>query len=551
MTTRESGQRPLDDCILKKHLLLPSQNPSCLNEWSPPQQCDIDNLSLGQLQGKGHESRDQRPSKCTHLLFGRYEKLSKIGEGAYGMVFKCLDTQTGDMVAVKRFNASDDDPLVKKIALREIKMLKRLKHPNLVNLIEVFRRKRKLHLVFQYIDHSLLHELDSQGPNGLNRDKIVRITWQILLGINFCHQSSCIHRDIKPENILINSQGEVKLCDFGFARFIDAGDTYTDYVATRWYRSPELLVGDKHYGPPVDIWAVGCVFGEMLTRMPLWPGRSDLDQIYLITKNLGNLLPQQQKTFLTNSYFTGVVLPRPQSIEPLEVKFEGMRPKITPAELEVLRSCLVMDPNGRSTCSDLLQLLYFEKIRNPEASTNLPSLQTDAPNEASAQRPLSNEATTASVIYLDGLSLQNPSGKCRKTEKPTGQAVAVAQSTMAETHGQNAPTHHNFVRADQRKLAGSMCSLANKGNAMKLQPVTFPWLGGSCTQLNRRSGGDPCRNSSANTTTVSLRPDLQSTQQPTRFQGSTATNVTMQIRGGHLTPAWPTAHRTPSADSKH
>ncbi|VDK37352.1 unnamed protein product [Taenia asiatica] len=438
-------------------------------------------------------------NRCTHLLFSRYEKLSKIGEGAYGMVFKCLDTQTGDMVAVKRFNASDDDPLVKKIALREIKMLK------------------------------------------------------------------CIHRDIKPENILINAQGEVKLCDFGFARFIaDAGDAYTDYVATRWYRSPELLVGDKHYGPPVDIWAVGCVFAEMLTRLPLWPGRSDLDQIYLITKNLVKSsrrllrrlnLPQDKAEDDMNQNGSTEGLP-PINFkvllrkEPLEVKFEGMRPKITPAELEVLKSCLVMDPNGRSTCSALLQLLYFEKIRNPDASAKVPSLQIDASDEVTAQRPLSNEVTTASVIYLDGLSLQNASGKGRRTEKPTGQVV-VSQSTLAESHGQNASTHHTFVRADQRKLAGSMCSLANKGTAMKLQPVAFPWLSGSCTQLNRRSGGDPNRTPSPNTATAGLRSDLQATQPLTRFQGLTATNVTMPIRGGHLTPAWPIAHRTPSAGPKH
>lgn len=133
------------------------------------------------------------------------------------------------------------------------------------------------------------------------------------------------------------------------------------------------------------------------------------------------------------------------------------------------QSCLVMDPNGRSTCNALLQLLYFEKIRNPDASIKVPSLQVDAP-EAPVQRPLSNEATTTPIIYLDGLSLQTPSGKSGRTEKPTGQ-VPLLQSTLTESHGQNAPTHHTFVRADQRKLAGSMCSLANKGTAMKLQPV--------------------------------------------------------------------------------
>ncbi|VDK71357.1 unnamed protein product [Dibothriocephalus latus] len=295
-----------------------------------------------------------------HLLFSRYEKLSKIGEGAYGVVFRCLDQKTGQMVAVKRFTATDDDPLVKKIAFREIKMLKRLKHPNLVNLLEVFRRKKKLHLVFQYIDYSLLQELDNPVANTMDRDKVMNITWQILQGINFCHQSNCIHRDIKPENILINAQGEVKLCDFGFARFLaDAGDTYTDYVATRWYRAPELLVGDTHYGPPVDVWAIGCVFAEMLTKVPLWPGRSDLDQLYLITRNLGKILFMTASDVLIFSLYL-----REYSVEPLETKFEGMHPKITQVEFNFLKACIVMDPSQRSKCSELLQHAYFQKLRD-------------------------------------------------------------------------------------------------------------------------------------------------------------------------------------------
>ncbi|VDN97163.1 unnamed protein product [Rodentolepis nana] len=503
-----------------------------------PRKCSLEGSSSGRSQSKGHDSRVQR-SNNTRLLFNRYEKLSKIGEGAYGMVFKCLDTQTGEMVAVKRFNASDDDPLVRKIALREVKMLKRLKHPNLVNLIEVFRRKKKLHLVFEYIDRSLLHELDTQGPNGIVRDKIMRITWQILQGINFCHQSNCIHRDIKPENILINSQGDVKLCDFGFARFLaDAEDTYTDYVATRWYRSPELLVGDTHYGPPVDVWAVGCVFAEMLTRLPLWPGRSDLDQLYLITKNLGNLLPQQQKTFLTNSYFTGVVLPRPQSREPLEVKFEGMRPKITPEELEVLKSCLVMNPSGRSSCATLLQLPYFEEMRN--SSSKCPSVQSEAPEEVSNPRPSPNDATTP-LICLDGISLQNP-------KKSLPQPINL-QATVTE-QSPNGPTHHGFVRADQRKLVGSVCSLNSKGTAVKLQPAAFPWISGSCSQLNKRAGSD-----SINTPTATKAGTLQSDlhlghNSSTRNQGPPLTNQVTSTRN-HLIPLWPATRRAPSAGPKH
>uniref|UniRef100_A0A1I7XLJ6 cyclin-dependent kinase n=1 Tax=Heterorhabditis bacteriophora TaxID=37862 RepID=A0A1I7XLJ6_HETBA len=187
----------------------------------------------------------------------KYEKLGKIGEGSYGVVYKCRNKDTGQVVAIKKFVETEDDPQIKKIALREIRMLKQLKHPNLVTLLEVFKRNRKLHLVFEHCDRTVLHDLEKY-PNG----------------------------DVKPENILLTKNDMVKLADFGFARIINPTEMYTDYVATRWYRSPELLVGDTIYGPPVDIWAVGCVLAELITGEALWPGRSDIDQLYLIKKTI-------------------------------------------------------------------------------------------------------------------------------------------------------------------------------------------------------------------------------------------------------------------------
>uniref|UniRef100_A0A2D4MH72 mitogen-activated protein kinase n=1 Tax=Micrurus spixii TaxID=129469 RepID=A0A2D4MH72_9SAUR len=126
--------------------------------------------------------------------------------------------------------------------------------------------------------------LTSRVPEHL----VKSITWQTLQAVNFCHKHNCIHRDVKPENILITKHFVIKLCDFGFARILTGPcDYYTDYVATRWYRSPELLVGDTQYGPPVDVWAIGCVFAELLSGIPLWPGKSDVDQLYLIRRTLG------------------------------------------------------------------------------------------------------------------------------------------------------------------------------------------------------------------------------------------------------------------------
>ncbi|XP_077587089.1 cyclin-dependent kinase-like 1 [Stigmatopora nigra] len=290
----------------------------------------------------------------------KYEKMGKIGEGSYGVVFKCRNRNSGQIVAIKKFVESEDDPTIRKIALREIRMLKQLKHGNLVNLIEVFRRKRKLHLVFEYCDHTVLHELD-RYPRGVPEQLVKKITWQTLQAVNFCHKHNCIHRDVKPENILITKQHVIKLCDFGFARILTGPcDRYTDYVATRWYRAPELLVGDTQYGPPVDVWAVGCVLAELLSGAPLWPGKSDMDQLYLIRKTLGDLICRHQQVFRTNQFFHGLSIPEPPEREPLEQKY----PNLSQQALSLMKACLRMNPAERLPCERLLQHPYFDSLRH-------------------------------------------------------------------------------------------------------------------------------------------------------------------------------------------
>ncbi|XP_033229165.1 cyclin-dependent kinase-like 4 isoform X1 [Belonocnema kinseyi] len=300
--------------------------------------------------------RSRAPSKTME----RYERLGRLGEGSYGVVFQCRDRQTGRLVAVKKFQQTEDDPLIRKIALREIRLLKNLKHPNLVNLLEVFRRKRKLHLVFEYCEHTLLHEMEKY-PKGCPELTTKQFIWQILQGIAYCHRLGCVHRDIKPENILITADGVVKLCDFGFARMLSPGENYTEYVATRWYRAPELLVGDTQYGTPVDVWAIGCVFAELVRGEALWPGKSDVDQLYLIRRTLGDLLPRHMVIFQQNEFFAGVTLPTPQSLTPLEIALPD-RASNPVQQIDFLKKCLNKDPDERWTCDQLLQHMYFENF---------------------------------------------------------------------------------------------------------------------------------------------------------------------------------------------
>lgn len=250
----------------------------------------------------------------------KYEKLAKIGEGSYGVVFKCRNKSSGQVVAIKKFVESEDDPVVRKIALREIRMLKQLKHPNLVNLIEVFRRKRKMHLVFEYCDHTLLNELE-RNPNGVSDGVIKSVLWQTLQALNFCHKHNCIHRDVKPENILIAKQGVIKICDFGFARIL-----------------------------------------KLLTGQPLWPGKSDVDQLYLIIRTLGKLIPRHQSIFKSNQFFRGISIPEPEDMETLEEKFSNVQPMA----LSFMKGCLKMDPDERLTCAQLLDSAYFESFQEDQ-----------------------------------------------------------------------------------------------------------------------------------------------------------------------------------------
>uniref|UniRef100_A0A3B4ZY42 Cyclin-dependent kinase-like 2 n=1 Tax=Stegastes partitus TaxID=144197 RepID=A0A3B4ZY42_9TELE len=259
----------------------------------------------------------------------RYESLGPVGEGSYGTVLKCRHRDSGRLVAIKKFMDSDDDKAVKKIALREIKLLRQLRHDNLVNLLEVWKRRRRWYLVFEFVDRTLLEDLE-HNPTGLDLNTSRQYLYQILRATAFCHQQNIIHRDIKPENILISQGGVVKLCDFGFARTVASpseGGVYTDYVATRWYRAPELLVGDIKYGKPVDVWALGCLLIEMLTGQPLFPGDSDLDQIYHIIRCFGNLTTHHQELFYRNPVFSGVRLPECSGRVQLQQRF----PTITPA----------------------------------------------------------------------------------------------------------------------------------------------------------------------------------------------------------------------------
>uniref|UniRef100_A0A2H1WI05 cyclin-dependent kinase n=1 Tax=Spodoptera frugiperda TaxID=7108 RepID=A0A2H1WI05_SPOFR len=293
------------------------------------------------------------PSTPSSRGMDKYEQLAVVGEGSYGVVLKCRRRDTGQLVAIKKFLETEEDAAVRKMALREIRMLKKLRHDHLVNMIEVFRRKRRFYLVFEYLDHTLLDELEA-APGGLGEDTAKKHLYQLLKGIDYCHQNSIIHRDVKPENVLVSNAGIVKLCDLGFARALAApGEPYTEYVATRWYRAPELLVAEHRYGPEVDIWAIGCLFAEMLTGDPLFPGDSDIDQLALIIKTVGKLAPRHQQ--VVSRLAGGAAL---CGAGGAGGGARGVLPGAGAAR-DLLAACLRTEPRARPAAQALLRHKYF------------------------------------------------------------------------------------------------------------------------------------------------------------------------------------------------
>lgn len=215
----------------------------------------------------------------------KYQLLEKIGEGAYGVVYKSKDKWTNEIVAIKKIFLHDNEEDISSKSIREIAILKELRHNNIVLLKDVFYRKDKLYLIFEYIDYDLRYYLDQQYDNFELGKSYLK---QMLEALNYCHSLRIVHRDLKPENILID-KGLLKIADFGLSRVMTDPfiNKYSVDVVSLWYRSPEILLGCKEYGFSIDLWSIGCIFAEMVTKKALFPGQTEIDQIYKIFRILG------------------------------------------------------------------------------------------------------------------------------------------------------------------------------------------------------------------------------------------------------------------------
>ncbi|CAF4402385.1 unnamed protein product [Rotaria sp. Silwood2] len=227
----------------------------------------------------------------------RFVNLKYLASGAYGMVVSAFDTQKLTNVAIKKIS-----PFLSKIncqrTLREIRILQRLKHENIINIIEILKptsleQMKDIYLIETLMDTDLSQLITNQnGSKILSDDHILYFTYQLLRGVKYIHSANVLHRDLKPSNLLLNRSCDLKICDFGLARTVDdkARDDglLTEYVATRWYRAPEIMVSQRCYHKSIDLWSCGCILGEMLLGKPLFPGRHYVDQLNHIFSIIGS-----------------------------------------------------------------------------------------------------------------------------------------------------------------------------------------------------------------------------------------------------------------------
>ena len=291
----------------------------------------------------------------------KYEVLGVVGEGAYGIVYKCINKETKEIVAIKKFKESEDE-IVQKTMKRELTMLKKVSNKNIVEFKEAYLHKKNLFLVFEFVDRNLL-ELLEQYPNGLDPELIKYFVFQMIKACQYLHNKNIIHRDIKPENLLIDNKNNLKVCDFGFARDIDLNEynnnkeIMTDYVATRWYRAPELLITGGMYGPAVDYWAIGCIMGELVDGNPLFPGDNEIDQVDCIQKILGNLPEYLIEMYYENPIYNQNELKMVDEPEGLESRYGK---KLSEDAIDFMKGLLELDYNKRLNKDNVFEHKYFK-----------------------------------------------------------------------------------------------------------------------------------------------------------------------------------------------
>uniref|UniRef100_A0A1J3D4K0 Putative serine/threonine-protein kinase n=1 Tax=Noccaea caerulescens TaxID=107243 RepID=A0A1J3D4K0_NOCCA len=302
-----------------------------------------------------------------------YEKLEMIGQGTYSNVYRARDLETNQIVALKKVRFANMDPESVRFMAREIIILRRLNHPNVMKLegLVISKASGSMYLVFEYMDHDLTGLSSTPGIK-FSQAQIKCYMKQLLLGLEHCHSCGVLHRDIKGSNLLLDRNNNLKIGDFGLSNFYrgQRKQPLTSRVVTLWYRPPELLLGSTDYGVTVDLWSAGCILAELFTGKPLLPGRTEVEQMHKIFKLCGS--PSEEYWQRSRLRHATIFKPQRQYKRCLAETYKDLVPSSALALLEVL---LAVEPEARGTTSSALQSEFFTTKPYPSEPSSLPRYQ--------------------------------------------------------------------------------------------------------------------------------------------------------------------------------
>lgn len=342
----------------------------------------------------------------------RYITLHQLGDGTYGSVVLGQRKDTGEKVAIKRMKRkyySWDEAM----NLREVKSLKKLHHSNVVKLKEVIRENDVLYFVFEYMQENL-YQLIKDRKVPFPEATVRNMLYQILQGLAFIHRHGFFHRDLKPENILCSGPELVKIADFGLVREIRSRPPYTDYVSTRWYRAPEVLLHSTTYSSPIDLWAVGCIAAEIYTYRPLFPGNTETDQLYKICAIMGT---PDKKIWPEAYQLAGAVgFKFPYFVK---TPLNDVIPQANEVAIALMDSLLSWNPAERPTAQSALRNQYFQVTQKYSSS----ALRNNNNREA-VKISLGNSLSNASIYQLNQPQQQRLSHEIFVSQQPPIQLSA-------------------------------------------------------------------------------------------------------------------------------
>lgn len=296
----------------------------------------------------------------------KYKLIKSIGQGAFGVVCSCENEETKQKVAIKKIARTFSNLIETKRAVREVKLLRTFRHPNVVSIIDIiapnsWEEFTDLYLVTELMSTDL-HQIIA-SPQPLSEEHAQYFVYQILRGLKYLHSTGAVHRDLKPSNLLLNSNCDLKICDLGLARGVDEEDSHqlTEYVSTRWYRAPEVMLCWKNYDKAIDMWSVGCIMAEILSRKPLFPGRDYLHQLTVIIDILGTP-SDDDLLFISSEKALAYIRSLPHRSA---VPFRSILPQASPEAIDLLERMVAFSPQKRITVEEALRHPWLKKLHDP------------------------------------------------------------------------------------------------------------------------------------------------------------------------------------------